>query len=95
MADNSIMTNISAVQNYGKDLDRFAKDLRRLFNDLEKRTDAIGNIWKDDQFKKFHEEFKQNIKKYVLESATKMELQANYISKIIELQRQIQQTKNY
>ena len=95
MADNSIMTNISAVQNYGKGLSDFAKQLQGKFKDLERATDAIGNIWNDDQFKKFHDEFKQNIKKSILEATTKMELQANYIKKIIELQRQIQQTKNY
>ena len=95
MADNSVMHNVSQVGEYGKRLDRFAKDMRRAFSELERNTDTIGNIWNDDQFQKFHDEFKQNIKRSILESATKMEVQANYIKKIIELQRQIQQLKNH
>ena len=93
MADNSIMTNISAVQNYGKNLQKAQQQLLQITQQIKKQTESIGNIWKDDQFQKFKLDFDENIYKPVMKATTLMENEAHYIEKTIELQREIQKLK--
>jgi uncharacterized protein YukE len=93
MADNSIMTNISAVQNYGKNLQKAQQQLIQITQQIKKQTESIGNIWKDDQFQKFKLDFDENIYKPVMKATTLMENEAHYIEKTIELQREIQKLK--
>ncbi len=93
MADNSIMTNISAVQNYGKNLQKAQQQILQITQQIKKQTESIGNIWKDDQFQKFNQDFSENIYKPVMKSAALMENEAHYIEKTVELQREIQKLK--
>ncbi len=93
MADNSIMTNISAVQNYGKNLQKAQQQLIQITQQIRKQTESIGNIWKDDQFQKFKLDFDENIYKPVMKATTLMENEAHYIEKTVELQREIQKLK--
>ena len=93
MADNSIMTNISAVQNYGKNLQKAQQQLLQITQQIKKQTESIGNIWKDDQFQEFKLDFDENIYKQVMKATTLMENEAHYIEKTIELQREIQKLK--
>jgi len=93
MADNSIMTNISAVQNYGKNPQKAQQQLLQITQQIKKQTESIGNIWKDDQFQKFKMDFDENIYKPVMKATTLMENEAHYIEKTIELQREIQKLK--
>ena len=93
MADNSIMTNISAVQNYGKNLQKAQQQLLQITQQIKKQTESIGNIWKDDQFQKFKLDFDENIYKPVMKATTLMENEAHYIEKTVELQREIQKLK--
>lgn len=93
MADNSIMGNVSQVEQYGKNLDNVQKQMREIFKKLQQQTKSIGNVWKDDQFKNFEQDFNQTIVKSMNEATTKMELMAIYVKKIIEHQRQIQSLK--
>ena len=93
MADNSIMTNISAVQNYGKKLQKAQQQLLQITQQIKKQTESIGNIWKDDQFQKFKLDFDENIYKPVMKATTLMENEAHYIEKTVELQREIQKLK--
>ena len=93
MADNSIMTNVSAVQNYGKNLQKAQQQLLQITQQVKKQTESIGNIWKDDQFQKFKMDFDENIYKPVMKATTLMENEAHYIEKTIELQREIQKLK--
>ena len=93
MADNSIMTNISAVQNYGKNLQKAQQQLLQITQQIKKQTETIGNIWKDDQFQKFKLDFDENVYKAVMKATTLMENEAHYIEKTIELQREIQKLK--
>ena len=93
MADNSIMTNISAVQNYGKNLQKAQQQLLQITQQIKKQTESIGNIWKDDQFQKFKMDFDENIYKPVMKATTLMENEAHYIEKTVELQREIQKLK--
>ena len=93
MADNSIMTNISAVQNYGKNLQKAQQQLLQITQQIKKQTESIGNIWKDDQFQKFKLDFDENIYKPVMKATTLMENEAHYIQRTVELQREIQKLK--
>ena len=93
MADNSIMTNISAVQNYGKNLQKAQQQLLQITQQIKKQTESIGNIWKDDQFQKFKLDFDENIYKPVMKATTLMENEAHYFEKTVELQREIQKLK--
>ena len=93
MADNSIMTNISAVQNYGKNLQKAQQQLLQITQQIKKQTESIGNIWKDDQFQKFRTDFDENVYKAVMKAAALMENEAHYIQKTVELQREIQKLK--
>ena len=93
MADNSIMTNVSAVQLYGKNLQKAQQQILQITQKIKKQTEAIGIIWKDDQFQKFKLDFDENIYKPVMKATTLMENEAHYIEKTIELQREIQKLK--
>jgi len=93
MADNSIMQNVSQVEQYGKNLQQVQLQVREIFRKLSAQTKTIGNIWRDDQFKNFEADFNQNIVKSVNEMTIKMENEANYIKNVIALQRQIQAQK--
>ena len=93
MADNSIMTNISAVQNYGKNLQKAQQQILQITQQIKKQTESVGHVWKDDQFQKFNADFNENIFKPVMKAAAMMENEAHYIEKTVELQREIQKLK--
>lgn len=93
MADNSVMRNVSQVEQYGKNLGQIQQQMRELFKKLQQQTKVIGSVWNDDQFKKFEQEFNQDIVKKVNEVTTKMELMSNYVKKMVEIHRQAQNQK--
>jgi 2-oxoglutarate dehydrogenase complex dehydrogenase (E1) component-like enzyme len=93
MADNSMMGNVSQVEQYGKSLNQVQQQMREIFKKLQQQTQSIGNIWKDDQFKNFEQEFNQTIVKNVNEVTVKMELMSNYVKKMVEIHRQAQSQK--
>ena len=95
MADNSMMGNVSQVEQYGKSLDQVQQQMREIFKKLQQQTNSIGNIWKDDQFKNFEQEFNQTIVKNVNEVTAKMELMSHYVKKMVEIHRQAQNQKIY
>ena len=95
MADNSMMGNVSQVEQYGKSLYQVQQQMREIFKKLQQQTNSIGNIWKDDQFKNFEQEFNQTIVKNVNEVTTKMELMSTYVKKMVEIHRQAQNQKIY
>ena len=95
MADNSMMGNVSQVEQYGKSLNQVQQQMREIFKKLQQQTNSIGNIWKDDQFKNFEQEFNQTIVKNVNEVTTKMELMSHYVKKMVEIHRQSQNQKIY
>ncbi|MBR4699227.1 MAG: WXG100 family type VII secretion target [Prevotella sp.] len=95
MADNSIMTNVSQVEQYGKNLGNVSKQTREIFKKVQQQTKTIGSIWRDDQFKNFEQEFNQSISKSINEITMKMELMANYVAKMVEFHRQAQNQKIY
>ena len=93
MADNAIMTNVSQVEAYGKNLNQVQLQMRDIFRKLQQQTKSIGNIWKDAQFQMFEQQFDQNIVKKINEITMAMEQQANYIKGAVELQRSYQNLK--
>lgn len=93
MADNSIMGNVTQVEQYGKTLEKVQQQMREIFKRLQQQTRSIGSVWQDDQFKNFENDFNQNIVKSINEITIKMENEAHYIKNIIALQRQIQAQK--
>ena len=93
MADNSMMGNVSQVEQYGKSLNQVQQQMREIFKKLQQQTNSIGNIWKDDQFKNFEQEFKQTIVKNVNEVTAKLELMSHYVKKMVEIHRQAQSQK--
>ncbi len=93
MADNSIMGNVTQVEQYGKTLEKVQQQMREIFKRLQQQTKSIGSVWQDDQFKNFENDFNQNIVKSINEITIKMENEAHYIKNIIALQRQIQAQK--
>lgn len=95
MADNSMMGNVSQVEQYGKSLNQVQQQMREIFKKLQQQTNSIGNIWKDDQFKNFEQEFNQTIVKNINEVTVKMELMSNYVKKMVEIHRQAQNQKIY
>lgn len=95
MADNSIMTNVSQVEQYGKNLGNVSKQTREIFKKIQQQTKSTGAVWKDDQFKNFEQEFNQSIVKSINEITMKMELMSNYVAKMVEFHRQAQQQKIY
>lgn len=95
MADNSMMGNVTQVEQYGKNLGQVQQQTREIFKKLQQQTKSIGNVWKDDQFKNFEQEFNQSIVKSVNEMTTKMELMSHYVAKMVEIHRQAQNQKIY
>ena len=93
MADNSIMGNVTQVEQYGKNLEKVQQQMREIFKRLQQQTRSIGSVWQDDQFKNFENDFNQNIVKSINVITIKMENEAHYIKNIIALQRQIQAQK--
>ena len=93
MADNAIMTNVSQVEAYGKNLNQVQLQMRDIFRKLQQQTQSIGNIWKDAQFQMFEQRFNQDIMKKIIEITFAMEQQANYIKGAVELQRSYQNLK--
>ena len=93
MADSSMMGNVTQVEQYGKSLDQVQQQMREIFKKLQQQTNSIGNIWKDDQFKNFEQEFNQTIVKNVNEVTAKMELMSHYVKKMVEIHRQAQSQK--
>ena len=61
MADNAIMTNVSQVEAYGKNLNQVQLQMREIFRRLQQQTKSIGNTWKDAQFQMFEQRFNQDI----------------------------------
>lgn len=93
MADDSVMKNVSQVEQYGKSLDNVQKQTREIYKRLQQKTKEIGSVWSDDQFKKFEQEFNQSIVKNINEITAKLEVMANYVATMVEIHRQAQNRK--
>jgi len=93
MADNAIMTNVSMVEAYGKNLGQVQQQVREIFRKLQQQTKSVGSSWKDSQFQQFEQTFNQDIVKKINEITLSMENCSNYIKGAVDLQRQYQAQK--
>ena len=95
MADNSSMTNVSAVEQYGKNLERVNQQVMQIFQQMRQQTKTVGTWWKDDQYQRFAADFDNDIMKNIQEISAKMDLFAHYVAKMVEIHRMAQQQRYY
>lgn len=95
MADNSIMNNIAAVEQYGKNLQNINLQMMQIFQKMREQTQAVGSAWKDDAYTHFSQDFDQDVMKKVQEISAKLELFSKYVEKQCEIHRMAQQNKYY
>lgn len=95
MADNSAMTNVTAVEQYGKNIGNVQQQMLKIFTELKKQTDYTKTYWKDDMYEKFCADFDQDIMKKVQEISVKMEVFSKYVEQMCQFHRMAQQQKYY
>lgn len=95
MADNSSMTNVSQVEQYGKNLERVNQQVMQIFQQMRQQTKTVGTWWKDDQYQRFSADFDNDIMKNIQEISAKMDLFSKYVAKMVEIHRMAQQQKYY
>lgn len=95
MADNSSMTNVAAVEQYGKNLAKVNQQMLQIFKQLRQQTKNLGSAWKDDQYKRFAQDFDQDIMKNIQEMSAKMDMFSKYVEKMVQIHRMAQQQKYY
>lgn len=95
MADNSIMTNISAVEEYGRNLSDVNEQMVEMFCKMNEQTKYLSSYWSDDMYERFAEDFDQDIMKSIQEISFKLDTFAHYVDKMCELNRMTQDQKYY
>ena len=95
MADNSSMRNVSAVEQFGKNIANVNQQMLQIFEKMGQQTKSVASYWDDDQYQQFFRDFDQDIMKKIREISVKMELFSNYVAKMVEIHRMAQQQKYY
>lgn len=93
MAADSSMKNIAQVEQYAKDLDTISKQVADIFNQLKRKTDAIGQNWSDSQFQQFHQIYNDIIMKQTKGTCETLRKLSIYTKKQCEFNRMAQQHK--
>ena len=94
MADSS-MSNIGAVETYGKNLANVNQQMIQIFQKIRQQTDSLRTSWNDDQFDRFRQDFDQDIMKKIREISVKMEMFSKYVEEMCKIHRMAQQSKYY
>ena len=94
MVDSS-MTNISAVESYGKNLSNISQQMVQIFTQLKQQTDSVCQYWNDDQYKRFRQDFDIDIMKDIREISAKMNIFSKYIEEMCKIHRMAQNQKYY
>lgn len=94
MADSS-MTNISAVESYGKNLNNISQQMVQIFTQLKQQTDSVGQYWNDKQYQQFRQDFSTDIMKDVQEISARMNIFCKYIEEMCKIHRMAQNQKYY
>lgn len=94
MADSS-MTNISAVESYGKNLSNISQQMVQIFTQLKQQTDSVGQYWNDKQYQQFRQDFSTDIMKDVQEISARMNIFCKYIEEMCKIHRMAQNQKYY
>lgn len=93
MADNSSMTNVAMVEQYGKNIAQVNQQMLQIFQKMKQQTQSVGTYWKDDMYTRFSQDFDQDILKKVREISLKMEMFSKYVEKQCQFHRMAQQNK--
>lgn len=94
MADSS-MTNIGAVEQYGKNLANVNQQMVQIFKQIRQQTEGLRSSWNDNMFENFRMDFDQDIMKKIQEISTKMEVFSKYVAEMCKIHRMAQQQKYY
>lgn len=94
MADSS-MTNIGAVEQYGKNLANVNQQMVQIFKQIRQQTEGLRSSWNDNMFDNFRMDFDQDIMKKIQEISTKMEVFSKYVEEMCKIHRMAQQQKYY
>lgn len=94
MADSS-MTNIGAVEQYGKNLANVNQQMVQIFKQIRQQTEGLKSSWNDNMFDNFRMDFDQDIMKKIQEISTKMEVFSKYVEEMCKIHRMAQQQKYY
>ena len=65
MATDSSMKDISRVERYAKSLQQVSLQVEKIFDQLKKQTDLVGQNWSDSQFNEFRAQFNESIIKQI------------------------------
>lgn len=95
MADSSSMRNVSAVEQFGKNIANVNQQMLQIFQRMRQQTQSVATYWDDDQYEQFARDFDQDIMKKIQEISAKMELFSNYVAKMVEIHRMAQQQRYY
>ena len=71
------------------------QQMLQIFKQLRQQTKNLGSAWKDDQYKRFAQDFDQDIMKNIQEMSAKMEMFSKYVEKMVQIHRMAQQQKYY
>ena len=89
------MSNIGAVEQYGKNLANVNQQMIQIFQKMRQQTDSLRTSWNDDQFDRFRQDFDQDIMKKIREISVKMEMFSKYVEEMCKIHRMAQQNKYY
>ncbi len=89
------MSNIGAVETYGKNLANVNQQMIQIFQKMRTQTESLRNAWNDDQFDRFRQDFDQDIMKKIREISVKMEMFSKYVEEMCKIHRMAQQNKYY
>ena len=89
------MSNIGAVETYGKNLANVNQQMIQIFQKIRQQTDSLRTSWNDDQFDRFRQDFDQDIMKKIREISVKMEMFSKYVEEMCKIHRMAQQSKYY
>ena len=94
MVDSS-MTNISAVESYGKNLRNISQQMVQIFTQMKQQTDSVGQYWNDKQYQQFRQDFSTDIMKDIQEISARMNCFCAYIDEMCKIHRMAQNQKYY
>lgn len=95
MADNSSMSNVSAVEQYGKNIANVNEQMLQIFKKMSEQTHTVGNYWKDDMYERFAQDFDLDIMKSIQEISAKLQVFSKYVEEMCKIHRMAQQKKYY
>ena len=93
MAENSVMHNIGAVEQFGKNIANINAQQMQIFKKLQNQVKQIGTVWQDDMYNRFAEQFNQDIMKKVQEINVTLDMFAKYVQKQCEFHRMAQNNR--